>query len=510
MSLFTSFRLPKALQRIAASSLVIGTLSLGYFYQGVFASETGNFWHKRPKGEAPPTLQVYDYSPLVARVKPAVFNLSVEGKLPNVRRRIPPRRYFDRWPWESEPEERFQGQQFFPFGSPPSQPKRSRGSGFLINAEGYALTNHHVIRNAGKIVASFDDESKYNVTVVGTAPEIDVALIRLDGKGKKFPFAYLGDSSILKVGEPVIAIGNARGLGLTVTSGIVSAKGRVLQSGQYDNYIQTDAAINFGNSGGPLFNRHGEVIGINTAILRGGRGIGFAVPISMVQGILPQLRKKGRFERAQLGVAIQKVSENLARSFGLPHTKGALVAQVTPGSPAAAAGIKAGDIITSFNGRSVNKFSDLPRFVAFSPAGSKAMLTLLRNGKEKTLQVVLRKWGTSSASSDEPSEETPSKGLDAPKALSRLGIGIRTIPPALRAQWKLPSQGGIQVSSLSPSSPALQNGLQISDVILEVNRTRITSPEHFLKLVAAIPKGENILLLVRREDSALFLAFPLP
>lgn len=490
----------------------------------VFAEKpaTKKFWHTRPKGVAAPQIQVYNFSPLVKRVKPAVFNLFVEGKMPKPRRSYRDRdrewRFFDRWPWErgpspfSLPRGPLEKQQFSPFRR--FKPRRSRGSGFLINADGYALTNHHVVRNAGKIRASLEDGRQFNVKVIGSAPEIDVALIRLEAKGKeKFPYAYLGNSDKTEVGEPVLAIGNARGLGLTVTAGIISAKGRVLGSGQYDNYIQTDAAINFGNSGGPLFNHHGDVIAINTAILRGGRGIGFAVPINMVRRILLQLRVKGRVDRAQLGVEIQQVNEGHAQYFGLDRPKGALVAKVVPGSPASRAGLQAGDVILSFNQREIRTYSDLPRLVAFSPIGSKAKLGVLRAGKRITVTVVLRRWGgIQEGDKSDPFEtkKTPEKDTSYTKALRRLGVGVVSINPTLRSQWKLPAKGGVRLSSVSPSSTASENGLRRGDVILEVNRTKITGPIHFMKLLSKIPAGENVLLLVRREENALFLAFPLP
>ncbi|MCB9639296.1 MAG: trypsin-like peptidase domain-containing protein [Myxococcales bacterium] len=492
----------------------------------VFAekAKVKKFWHTRPKGQVAPQIQVYNFSPLVKRVKPAVFNLFVEGKLPKPRRSYRDRnkewRFFDRWPWERGPSEPFsmprpplQKQQFFPFRR--YKPRRSRGSGFLINADGYALTNYHVVRNAGKIRASLEDGRQFQVKVIGTAPEIDVALIHLQAKGKeKFPYAYLGNSSKTEVGEPVLAIGNARGLGLTVTAGIISAKGRVLGSGQYDNYIQTDAAINFGNSGGPLFNREGDVIGINTAILRGGRGIGFAVPINMVRRILLQLRSKGHIDRAQLGVEIQQITENHAQYFGLDRPKGALISKVVAGSPAQRAGLQAGDIILSFNQQEIRTYSDLPRLVAFSPIGSKAKLGILRNGKRMTLIVVLRRWGNvqeADAGSDPfGPQKAPGKPSNYAKALKRLGVGVASVDEALRTRWKLPSKGGIRLSSVRPASTASENGLRKGDVILEINRTKIKDPVHFMKLLSSIPAGENVLLLVRREENALFLAFPLP
>lgn len=508
-------RMRTRLMYLAAGSLFWLPL---FFLNGKAYATPSTLWHTRPSSQPPPTLQVYNFSPLVKQVRPAVFNLSVESKLPTQRRpssRDREWRFFDRWPWEqaprfSLPPFSFRPQQYFPFRS--IRPKRSRGSGFLINKKGYALTNYHVIRNAGRIQATFEDGRRWEVKIIGTAPEIDIALLQIIPKkaGEIFPFAFFGDSSKLEVGEPVVAIGNARGLGLTVTAGIVSAKGRILGSGQYDNYIQTDAAINFGNSGGPLFNRFGDVIGINTAILRGGRGIGFAVPIDMVRQVLPQLAGKGRVERAQLGVSIQKVTERLARSFGLEVPQGALVSGVTPNSPAEKAGIRVGDIILSFQGRPIHSHSDLPRMVAFLPVGSRVQLEILRARRRSTLTVTLQRWGNLQEPTYVTDQPSPSEKTPTDSALRRLGVSITTVDASLRKRWGLPASGGIRISSIAASSAAEQNGLRRGDVIMEINRTKVLDPQQFARLLFRIPKGDNVLFLVRRQTDALFLAFPLP
>lgn len=476
------------------------SLGLGWGSHLVLAKK-GKLWHNRPAGKRLAPIRVYDLSPLVAKLKPAVFNLRVRGSRPSSRRR-------GYWFY------RGYRRQF-----------RSKGSGFLINAQGYALTNHHVVRHANKIEAELHDKSVYRVKVIGMSPELDVALIRLIApKGKRFKHVYLGNSSKTRVGEPVIAIGNARGLGTSVTAGIVSAKGRALNS-QYKNYIQTDAAINRGNSGGPLFNKSGEVIGINTAILRGGRGIGFAVPINIVKRILPQLRKKGRVQRAQLGVVIQRVDASLARSFGLRAPVGALISEVQPNSPASVAGIRVGDVILSFNGQLVRTFSDLPRMVAFNPPGSLGRIVLLRNGKRLKVKVRLMRYGGTLAKSPrlrgeggeggEVAPSRPRRRARAPRAatgrsLRRLGVSIKSVPAALKKKLGLTGKQGVQVSYVKNGSPAKKNGLRVGDVIVEVNRKSVKSPAHFMRMVGSVGAGSNVLLLVRRADSALFLAFPLP
>lgn len=512
---------------------VLGGLFGGAWVGGFAIAEQKPLWHKRPASDPAPTIQVYDFSPLVERVRLAVINLSISGKAPEQTRYRPQRRRpWGGWPFdwgnprnpnrtpgtprdpnESEPRD-YEEQQFFPFPRPFSIPRNSKGSGFLINADGYALTNHHVVRSGGKITAQLADGREFEAQVIGSSAELDVALIRLQTKvGERFPFAYLGDSDKAKVGEPVVAIGNARGLGSTVTQGIVSAKGRNIGTSLYDHYIQTDAAINFGNSGGPLFNRNGEVIGINTAILRNSTGIGFAVPINIVRKILLQL-KTGKVQRAQLGVKIQAMNEALARSFGLERPKGALVVEVSPGSPADRAGIKVGDVVVSFNDQDVVTFSDLPRLVAFSPVGTKSKVGLLRRGKKVEVFVTLTKFGETATAEASPTPSEPPKKESLSearrKAEERLGLGTGDVTAELRSEWQLPTSGGVRIASLKDSSVAEQNGLRQGDVILEVNRTPVKDVDHFAQLVGQVSKGDNILLLVHRKKSALFLAFPLP
>ncbi len=469
-------------------------LTLMAFSTPAWSQGSSKLWKSRPSASPAPPIIAYDFSPLVRRVKPTVFNLFVEGT----------RQQGDRYGWPFARRYRF----------------RSRGSGFFISADGYALTNFHVVKNGTKIRAQLYDKRTFRVKVLGKSPELDVALIQvIHPKGKKFPFAYLGNSDKTEVGQPVVAIGNARGLGLTVTAGIISAKGRELGS-QYQAFIQTDAAINRGNSGGPLFDRNGDVIGINTAILRGGRGIGFAVPINIVKRVIPQLRTKGKVQRAQLGVSIQAVTAELARSFRLPAPIGALVAEVNPRSPADRAGVRVGDVIVGFNGVVVKSFKDLPRLVAFSPPGVPSKITLIRRGKKMILRVRLVKWGQTTDDGEDgenflqgkkakpPKRKKPR--LDLGRALKRLGIGVSSVSKSLRREMRLGKNSGVLVRTVTPGTPAAINGLRRGDVIIEINRTPVRTTSQFLRLIAKIGKGENVLMLVRRADSALFLAFPLP
>lgn len=470
-------------------------------------SQPNGFWHQRPQNQPLVSIPTYDFSPLVERVRDTVFNLSITAKAVSEEgsrsdesspfRRFP---FFDR----HNPH--------FPFPSRPNSRRwtpmlRATGTGFLINAEGYALTNHHVIRRGGQITAQLADRREFPVKVIGKAPFLDLALIKLEApKGTRFSHTYLGNSDRLKVGEPVVAIGNAKGLGLTVTAGIVSARGRVLGSGNYDNYIQTDAAINQGNSGGPLFNKHGEVVGINTAILRDGQGIGFAIPINIAIQILPQLRTKGKVERAQLGVMVQNINSNLARSFGLDKPTGALIARVVPNSPAAKAGLKPGDIILRVNEKEVRDHNQLPILIAFLVPGQKLTLEVLRNRKKLNFQVSLIKWTDDKTAPSTPEEQPDT--ADPNKSIDSLGMSVSPLSSALQKTHNI--KGGVQITDLKPSSVAAQHGLQQGDVITEVNQTSVQSVQHFKTLVGGIKSGDHILLRVMRKDAALFVAFPMP
>ena len=278
------------------------------------------------------------------------------------------------------------------FGEPiPEEPTQSLGSGVLVDATGFVLTNNHVIEGARMIMVRLADERELEAQVVGRDSRTDVALLRLREQGQ-FPAARLGDSDALRVGEWVVAIGNPFGLEQTVTAGIVSAKGRVIGAGPYDDFIQTDAAINPGNSGGPLFNTQGEVVGINSAIFSqsgGSVGIGFAIPINLVRELLPQLKEKGRVSRGWLGLAIAPVMPDLARRLNRPTRDGAVVGEVAPGGPAARSGVRTGDVIVAFQGRALRRADELPRLTGKTPVGSEITLTLLRGGQEMVVKVRL-------------------------------------------------------------------------------------------------------------------------
>jgi serine protease Do len=386
------------------------------------------------------------------------------------------------------------------FGGPtPRGPQRQRslGSGFIIDGDGSILTNNHVVENAQKIVVKLPgDEQDYEAKVIGRDPKTDIAVIKINAK-TSLSTATLGDSDRLEVGEWVVAIGNPFGLDGSVTSGIVSAKGRHnITQGPYDNFIQTDASINPGNSGGPLINLKGEVIGINTAIFSrtgGNIGIGFAIPINLVKEVLPQLRGKGKVTRGFLGVLIQKVTPEIAESLGMDKGYGALVANVSKDGPADKAGVKVGDVIVEFDGKEVKDSSDLPIIVARTPVEKRARMKVLRDKREVTLTVTVGE-----LKDEEVVASAPEKG--------ELGLTVQRLTPQMAESLGLDKTEGVVVTAVEPGSAADEAGIRRGDVILEIDRKAIRNLDEYKKSVGAIRKGRGVLFLVRRGDSTLFLA----
>lgn len=376
--------------------------------------------------------------------------------------------------------------------------RQSLGSGFIIDENGYILTSNHVIDRADDIRVKLWDETEYKATVVGRDPKTDIALIKVDAD-RPLPVAPLGDSDALELGDWVLAIGNPFGLGLTVTAGIVSAKGRVLGSGPYDDFIQTDAAINPGNSGGPLFNLNGEVVGISTAIFStsgGNTGIGFAIPINLAKDILLSLKKEGFVERGWLGVTVQKVTPEIAESFGLRDRQGALVTDVTKDSPADRAGIQRGDIIVGYNGKKIEDMHELPRLVASTPVGTGVNLKIFREGKELDLNVIIEKLG---------------KGIETPELVIEkiLGLRTKTMPPAIAEQFGIRDGGAVLVLGVIDNSPAQRQNIRKGDVILEVNRKRVTSTEEMASVIKKLDKGDAVLLLMKRNTGYIYVSIRL-
>ena len=391
----------------------------------------------------------------------------------------------------------FFGDEFFErfFGEMPPReiPQNSLGSGFIIDEEGYILTNNHVIEKADKIKVRLSDEQEFDAEVVGRDPKTDIALIKIESTKSLQPVT-MGDSDKLQVGEWLIAIGNPFGLEHTVTAGIVSAKGRVIGSGPYDDFIQTDASINPGNSGGPLINMRGEVVGINTAIIAGGQGIGFAIPINMAKQILPQLKEKGEVTRGWLGVMIQQVTPELAKQFGLEKSEGALVARVIEDSPAEKAGIKREDIIIEFDRKKIHKMTELPRIAANTPVGKQVEVKVIRQGREKTLNVVV----------SELKEEKVAKAGEFTTE-KELGLTVQDLTPEIAKHLGISEKAGVLVSEVKAGSPAHEAGIRRGDIIKEIARQPIEDLKGYRQHMAKLKGKKEILMLIQREENTFFV-----
>ena len=388
------------------------------------------------------------------------------------------------------------------FGEMPKSYKaRSLGSGFIIDPKGYVVTNNHVVEGADKIKIILVGGKEYQATVKGRDPKTDLALIQIVKPPADLPFLKLGDSDAIQVGDWVLAVGNPFGLGHTVTQGIISAKGRVIGAGPYDNFLQTDASINPGNSGGPLLNLTGEVIGINTAILASGQGIGFATPSNIGKSIIPQLESKGKVVRGMIGVQVQNVTPELAKSFGMTEARGALVAEVNPDSPGAKAGIHQGDIIIEFNGHPIHEMNELPRMVSDTAPGSKATVKVLREGKEKTLNLTIVELTDErqvQAKEEGAAEKTP------------LGLEVQNLTPALAQQFRLRDNKGVVVVQVESGSPAADANMRPGDLILEVNGTVIATVKEYREAVAKVKKETVARFLIKRAGRTLYLTVEIP
>jgi len=377
---------------------------------------------------------------------------------------------------------------------PKEQKRKSLGSGFIVSSDGFILTNNHVVEKADEVTVTLLDKEEFKAKVVGADPKIDIALIKIDAK-RKLSYVALGDSDKLDVGEWVVAIGNPFGLGHTVTAGIVSAKGRIIGSGPYDDYIQTDASINFGNSGGPLFNLKGEVVGINTAIIQGGQGIGFAIPIQLAKSVLDQLKEKGKVTRGWLGVYVQRLTPEAAENLGIPGRRGALVSEVTSGGPAGKAGVRSGDVIVAFNGKEIKDEHDLPQAVASTKPGKSVNVRLLREGKEVTVAVTIAEM-----------EGEPGKPAGGGHDLSKdFGLTVQDITPAIAQRFGIENTKGVVVTGVADGSPAEEAGFEEGDIVRQVNRRPVSNRAEFTKLAAKAKAGKTAMFLVERGDAPILL-----
>ena len=443
------------------------------------------------------TSQRLSIAEVAEKTMPAVVNISTTQKTANLPRFSFPQPNPHPFRGDDPFEEFFR--RFFGDRLPRSQ-QRSLGSGFIINAEGYIITNNHVVANADTITVRLSEpyHDEYKATVIGADEKTDLALIKIDAQ-RSLPTLSFGSSEALRVGAWVIAIGNPFGLEQTVTMGVVSAKGRIIGAGPYDDFIQTDASINPGNSGGPLLNLQGEVVGVNSAIFsRGGGniGIGFAIPVDLTKTIVAQLQETGAVTRAWLGVTIQEVTPALAKSFGLERPQGALVAEVTPGSPADKGGLAQGDIIVGFDDATINDSHELPTLVALRPVGSEATVSVLREGREKEFTVTLGKLRDQQARADVGGEGE-----------ARWGMTVANLTPTIARQFGLEyEQNGVVVVEVESGSAAAEAGLRAGDIIEEVNRKQVNSVEEFMKAMSQDKEQETVLLLMRRDDVTSFLA----
>lgn len=423
------------------------------------------------------------FAELAKQVQPAVVNISTSKTL-KVRRALP---FYDDY-YE------------YYFQSRPSLRKQnSLGSGFILNKDGYILTNNHVVAGADEIQVKLSDGRIFDAQIVGVDTKTDIAVIKINAKDS-LPTVTLGDSDVLEIGDWVVAIGNPFGLTQTVTAGIVSAKGRVIGAGPYDDFIQTDASINPGNSGGPLFNVRGEVVGINTAVIASGQGIGFATPINIAKGVIPPLIKGGKVQRSYLGIGLQEITPELARQLGMNKPEGALVAQVYDQSPASTAGIIPGDLVFSFNGQVIGKTQDLPLLVSQAPVGSEATIGILRNGEKKEVRVKLN-------SLDQAIPQLDAATANGVPLETKIGVAVRDITPQEIQQQGLPGGKGVTVTDIENGSPAEFVGIQPGDVILQVNDQAILGSQDFFKLTQRLQQGQTVRMMVKRGPMTSFFAF---
>jgi serine protease Do len=444
---------------------------------------------------------VPDFADLAEKLSPTVVNIYTTQ---TVEVSSSPHQFF--FPDQGDIPEPFR--RFFGIPDAPGQQAPTRemkrtslGSGVIFTADGYVITNNHMVENADEINVTLSTFEEYKATVVGRDPKSDLALIKIETK-TKLPYVTFGDSDKLRVGEWVLAIGNPFGLQKTVTAGIVSAKGRAINNESYGNFIQTDASINPGNSGGPLFNLDGEMVGVNTAIFSrtgGNIGIGFAIPVNMAKNVMAQLKEHGKVTRGWLGVVIQQVTPDLAENFGLDRPIGALVGQVMPDSPAEKAGLKAGDVIIEYKGNEVSQMSMLPAMVANTSVGEKAELVMIRDGKKQNLTVEIGKL---------EDEEAVVAGVET-GTNKKLGLTVQELTPKLAKSLGLEEGQGLIVSDITPGSAAAEVGILRGDIILEINREKVETVDQYKKALQAAQEKKSILLLMKRDQNTRFVVIDL-
>lgn len=462
------------------------------------------------------------YADIVAMAKPAVVTVTTElaadaqmadqGAAPaGPDQGLPPEEFFKRFFGENGPMPGMPGQDQGPQGQNPQGPKgMALGSGFVISEDGYVVTNNHVIDHATKITVTLDDGKELTAKLVGRDAKNDIAVLKVTAAGK-LPTIAWGTSDNLRAGDPVVAIGDPFGIGTTVTSGIVSARGRDLHNGPYDDFIQIDAAINHGNSGGPLVDVTGKVVGINTAIYSpngGNVGVGFAIPSKQAQAVVEKIIKGGSIEHGFIGVSIQGVDDQIAGAIGLKEPKGALVAGVQDGSPAGGAGVKTGDVILSVNGNATATPRDVSRMIADLAPGDQVTLGLWRGGKEEK---VAFKVGQLDAEKSAQADQGSSTAPDAGVAVADLGFSVTGLSGDMAQQMGLDANAtGAVVSAVDASGPAADKGIQQGDLIVSINQTEVKTPDDVTKLIGEAKAAHRpaALLLVERGGNKSFIAVP--
>lgn len=478
----------------------IPAISENIKFNGLLQKASGKFWLEG-KGSPGPVIsggRPASFADLADREKPAVVNISTSK---NVKRSLHP--FFGNESPFGGNRDQFDDffKRFFPDmpNKEFNEKQKSLGSGFIISKDGYIVTNNHVVENADDIKVKLLNGKEYGAKIIGRDPKTDLALIKINASGD-IPTVTLGDSDKLRVGDWVMAIGNPFGFEHTVTVGVVSAKGRVIGATQYDDFIQTDASINPGNSGGPLFDIDGNVVGINSAIIAGGQGIGFAIPVNLIKEVLPQLRDKGKVRRAWLGVVVQDVTEDLAKSFNLKSSKGAIVSDVVKNGPAEKAGIKRGDVVIKFNGKEIENSHELSRKAASSEVGKRIDVVLMREGQEKKSEVTLEEYPSEGGLSLEGAEEGEGEGESA-----KLGISVQDLTPEIAERLGAKDTKGVVISGVENGSEAEDSGLRRGDIIKEVNRKLVDNMKEFKKEMGKAKLKEGILFLIQRGETTLFV-----
>ncbi len=435
-----------------------------------------------------------DFTELVEENGDAVVNISITQKTPDYK----PQPGRQQMPEGVPPQMEELFKHFFnnPDRGHQRRDSKSLGSGFIISSDGYILTNHHVVKDADEIVVKLKDRRQLVAKLIGSDKRTDIALLQV--QAKNLPTVKIGSPKHLKVGEWVLAIGSPFGFEQSVTSGIVSAKGRSLPGGNYVPFIQTDVAINPGNSGGPLFNMEGEVVGVNSQIYSrsgGYMGLSFAIPMDVVMNVVDQIKTKGVVSRGWLGVQIQDVTRELAESFDMDRPYGALIARVIPDSPSEKAGLQIGDVIIEFDGHEIDTSAELPPVVGLTAIGKKAKVKVIRNKNNKTIKVIIGLL---------PDEAALASATELKSNLNRIGIVVTSLSSELRQRLEIP-KNGVLVQQVK-KGPAFDVGIQSGDVILRIQNNIVRDEADFDKIIKELPVGQSIAVLIQRRGSPIFLA----